>query len=70
MMREQHLGIIMRFHWLPKTNETHPYDYVDYEVPVLAKMYAKRRAGYRAIGYEIATSDNKKQANQLALGGF
>jgi superfamily II DNA or RNA helicase len=43
------------------------YDYVDFEVPVLAKMYAKRRTGYKAIGYEIAVSENKNQAVQLAL---
>jgi superfamily II DNA or RNA helicase len=33
------------------------YDYVDFEVPVLAKMYARRRAGYKSIGYEIALPD-------------
>jgi superfamily II DNA or RNA helicase len=29
------------------------YDYADFDIPVLAKMYAKRRAGYKAIGYEV-----------------
>jgi len=29
------------------------YDYVDCEVPVLARMFEKRRRGYKAIGYEI-----------------
>ena len=29
------------------------YDYVDMRVPVLARMAAKRRIGYQAIGYEI-----------------
>ncbi len=29
------------------------YDYVDFEVPVLAKMHGKRRAGYKAMGYKI-----------------
>lgn len=43
------------------------YDYVDFEVPVLAKMYTRRRAGYKAIGYEIALPDNKVQASQLTL---
>ena len=28
-------------------------DYVDQTVPVLARMAAKRRAGYRALGYMI-----------------
>jgi len=29
------------------------YDYVDFDVPVLARMHGKRRAGYKALGYEI-----------------
>jgi superfamily II DNA or RNA helicase len=41
------------------------YDYVDFEVPVLAKMYARRRTGYRAIGYEISSPEDK--AKQLPL---
>ena len=35
------------------------YDYVDYEVPVLARMSLKRRKGYKAIGYEIFMPENK-----------
>jgi hypothetical protein len=46
------------------------YDYVDSEVPVLARMYAKRRAGYRTIGYEIALPQDESQAPQLALQGL
>jgi len=29
------------------------YDYVDLKVPVLARMFEKRRRGYKSIGYEI-----------------
>ncbi len=29
------------------------YDYVDMRVPVLARMAAKRRVGYHAIGYKV-----------------
>jgi superfamily II DNA or RNA helicase len=29
------------------------YDYVDLEVPVLARMFARRRTGYKALGYRI-----------------
>ncbi|MCX6028194.1 MAG: DEAD/DEAH box helicase family protein [Chloroflexi bacterium] len=43
------------------------YDYVDSEVPVLARMYAKRRAGYRVIGYELPVLGAVSQAVQLAL---
>ncbi len=32
------------------------YDYVDSAVPVLARMAAKRRKGYAALGYEIGES--------------
>jgi superfamily II DNA or RNA helicase len=57
-----------RLHRLNATKkEVTIYDYVDFYVPVLAKMYARRRAGYKAIGYEIVASENKNQASQLAL---
>ncbi len=42
------------------------YDYVDFEVPVLARMHGKRRAGYRAIGYKIELFQHEKIA-QLTL---
>jgi superfamily II DNA or RNA helicase len=48
-------------------NEVIIYDYVDFEVPTLAKMYARRRAGYKAIGYEIAVPEGKAQSGQLAF---
>jgi superfamily II DNA or RNA helicase len=43
------------------------YDYVDFEVPLLAKMYARRRTGYKAIGYEIALPENKSQSQAAQL---
>ncbi len=43
------------------------YDYVDFEVPVLARMYARRRSGYKSIGYEITELDNKSKVVQLGL---
>ena len=43
------------------------YDYVDFQVPVLAKMYGRRRAGYKAIGYEIIMSESPSQSIQLKL---
>ncbi|MBN1890421.1 MAG: DEAD/DEAH box helicase, partial [Thermoflexales bacterium] len=46
------------------------YDYVDFEVPVLAKMYARRRTGYKAIGYEIVLPEKKSLSVQLSLGNF
>ena len=46
------------------------YDYVDFEVPVLAKMYTKRRTGYTGIGYEIVLPDSKSKTGQLKLKGL
>ena len=47
----QYAGRLHRLHDTKK--EVQIYDYVDLEVPVLAKMYKRRLAGYKAIGYEI-----------------
>ena len=33
------------------------HDYADMRVPVLARMAAKRRVGYQAIGYKLGTRD-------------
>jgi superfamily II DNA or RNA helicase len=43
------------------------YDYVDFEVPMLAKMHARRRTGYKAIGYELVLHENKSKGVQLKL---
>lgn len=47
----QYVGRLHRAHH-GKT-EARVYDYVDGAVPVLARMAAKRQAGYRALGYSI-----------------
>ena len=47
----QYAGRLHRLHYMKK--EVLVYDYVDGEVPVLARMFEKRRRGYKAIGYEI-----------------
>jgi superfamily II DNA or RNA helicase len=43
------------------------YDYVDFDVPMLAKMYARRRAGYKTIGYEISVPESEVQSGQLSF---
>lgn len=48
----QYVGRLHRNHH-DKTNVI-VYDYVDAAVPVLARMAARRQAGYRALGYVIA----------------
>jgi len=47
----QYAGRLHRLHYMKK--EVIRYDYVDHYVPVLVKMYKRRLAGYKAIGYEI-----------------
>ncbi len=47
----QFAGRLHRFYDMKK--EVLIYDYADLGVPMLAKMYERRRAGYKAIGYEI-----------------
>ena len=56
-----------RLHRLNATKkEVIIYDYVDFDVPVLARMHSKRRASYKALGYEIELSQNDKTV-QLTL---
>ncbi len=47
----QYAGRLHRLH--ESKNEVIIYDYADLRVPVLAKMYDRRRSGYKAIGYEM-----------------
>jgi superfamily II DNA or RNA helicase len=43
------------------------YDYVDFEVPVLAKMHARRRSGYKTMGYQIGVQEQRREAVQLQM---
>jgi len=45
----QYAGRLHRLH--AGKLEVRVYDYVDRDVPVLARMFAKRLRGYEAIGY-------------------
>ena len=47
----QYAGRLHRLYYLKK--EVLIYDYVDFDVPVLTRMFEKRRRGYKSIGYEI-----------------
>ncbi len=61
----QHAG---RLHRLSATKQhVVIYDYVDFDVPVLARMYKKRRSGYATIGYEIIMPEKEHQPVQLVL---
>lgn len=46
----QYTGRLHRAH--PGKSEVRIYDYVDSRVPVLARMFQRRLAGYRSIGYQ------------------
>ena len=48
---QQYVGRLHRIHDGKKVVRV--FDYVDAQVPMLARMYEKRLKGYRAIGYEI-----------------
>ena len=47
----QYAGRLHRLH--EREKEVVIYDYADLEVPMLAKMFERRRRGYRDIGYQI-----------------
>jgi superfamily II DNA or RNA helicase len=47
---QQYVGRLHRLHHDKRVVRV--YDYIDAEVPMLARMYEKRLKGYRAIGYE------------------
>ena len=52
----QYAGRLHRLHHAKR--EVVIYDYVDDKVPVLARMAAKRRSGYRTIGYRLMRADD------------
>jgi len=48
---QQYVGRLHRMHEGKKVVQV--YDYVDTDVPMLARMFEKRLKGYRVIGYEL-----------------
>ncbi|MFH1700768.1 MAG: DEAD/DEAH box helicase family protein [Candidatus Zixiibacteriota bacterium] len=50
---QQYVGRIHRLH--DNKREVRVYDFVDRQVPVLFRMFNKRLAGYKAIGYSIGS---------------
>ncbi len=53
----QYAGRLHRAH--QGKSEVRIYDYVDREVPMLARMFEKRLKGYRAMGYEAVPSSDR-----------
>ena len=58
--QNQYAGRLHRIHDSKK--EVVIYDYVDFEVPVLARMYDRRIKGYRSIGYDIEDEQSWQEA--------
>lgn len=54
----QYAGRIQREH--PGKQEVCIYDYVDADVPILARMYEKRRKGYIAMGYRLQSDSTPR----------
>ena len=50
----QYAGRLHREH--PGKRAAIVHDYVDAELPVLRRMFAKRLSAYRTLGYELAAS--------------
>jgi len=58
----QYSGRLHRPH--PDKTDVRIYDYVDAEVPVLRRMFAKRVRAYKAMGYRVEADREK-----LSIGG-
>jgi superfamily II DNA or RNA helicase len=61
----QYAGRLHRAH--AGKSEVRIHDYVDVHVPVLAKMFAKRLRGYRAIGYESVPVKARERPQELTI---
>jgi superfamily II DNA or RNA helicase len=62
----QYTGRLHRQH--PGKTQVRLYDYVDLQVPMLARMFARRRRGYQALGYvEADLPAMGRPAPQLVL---
>jgi superfamily II DNA or RNA helicase len=62
----QYAGRLHRIH--AGKSEVRIYDYVDGNVPVLARMFGKRLRGYRALGYEDGLEEAAKAgARELTI---
>jgi hypothetical protein len=51
---QQYVGRLHRLNENKK--EVQVFDYADVQVPMLARMYKKRLAGYAALGYSVANN--------------
>jgi superfamily II DNA or RNA helicase len=54
---QQYVGRLHRSHH--GKGKVTVYDYVDFQVPTLARMFKKRTRGYKALGYGIEHSEKQ-----------
>lgn len=52
---------------LPGKTEARIVDYVDRQVPVLARMFERRMRGYREIGYRVAEAPGPASGREVAI---
>ena len=60
---QQYVGRLHRLHDGKKIVEV--YDYVDSSLPMLARMFAKRLRGYKALGYSIHEPERRTAADAM-----
>jgi len=60
---QQYAGRLHRQHHAKHTVRI--YDYVDAEIPMLARMWEKRRKGYIAMGYSFTATNSEGRASLL-----
>jgi superfamily II DNA or RNA helicase len=53
---QQYVGRLHRLH--SNKQEVRVYDYVDYKVPILKKMFEKRLTGYKLMGYKMEKKEH------------
>jgi superfamily II DNA or RNA helicase len=61
----QYAGRLHRLH--PSKKDVRIYDYVDRAVPMLARMFEKRRRAYAAIGYQIEGAGLPRTERSLTI---
>src|SRR5262249_31865304 len=62
---QQYVGRLHRLHDDKKVVQV--YDYVDAQVPMLARMYEKRLRGYQALGYTVEHRDRDRPERQTMM---
>ena len=65
---QQYIGRLHRLHDTKRIVRV--YDYVDSNVPMLARMYARRLKGYSAIGYRICNTPYGVFGTECQANGF